>query len=141
MVEARQIERSDSLDLNIRNLQMEDIARMLGNANLQIQQAMKNAKIQEGISLGLLDDADLEMEDDKIEQKMEQEMQRLLDGGIPFCRKQKQCSHSCAGVKGETKCLPCLEPECMTAEDNILPQNDELCTICYTSELKEEPSV
>ena len=102
---------------------------------------MKNAKIQGGISLGLLDDADLELEDEKIEQKMELEMQRLLDGGIPFCRKAKACSHSCAGVKDETKCLPCLEPECMAAEDNILPQNDELCTICYTSELKEEPSV
>ena len=41
----------------------------------------------------------------------------------------------------EGQCLPCLEPECLAAEESKLPTSDELCTICYTSELREEPSV
>ena len=55
-----------------------------------------------------------------------------------FCRKVKSCNHQCTGVKGEKTCLPCLEPECITGR---LPPKTELCSICYTSELSEEPCV
>ena len=68
------------------------------------------------------------------------ELERLLAGGLPFCRKEKGCGHRCAGVKGETECLPCLQPECVV-ENSQLPPGDDFCTICYTSELQEEPSV
>ena len=36
--------------------------------------------------------------------------------------------------------MPCLEPECHPAESR-LPPADELCAICFTSELKEEACV
>ena len=59
---------------------------------------------------------------------------------IFFCRKIKNCKHACTGVKGETTCLPCLEPECIPVNSR-LPAKSELCSICYTSELSEEPCV
>ena len=30
-----------------------------------------------------------------------------------FCEKPLECSHACKGVKGESRCLPCLRPECI----------------------------
>ena len=73
----------------------------------------------------------------------ETELQRLMDGGLPFCNKLKECGHKCAGVKDEDECLPCLEPECVdpAASAFDFPSPDELCNICYTCELREEPSV
>jgi len=35
--------------------------------------------------------------------------------------------------------LPCLEPECVSGTN--LPFSEELCNICYTCELREEPCV
>ena len=32
---------------------------------------------------------------------------------IYFCRKVKACGHQCCGAKGETTCMPCIEPECI----------------------------
>ena len=52
----------------------------------------------------------------------------------------KCCGHKCKGTRGETACLPCLEPECREAESR-LPDKEEMCTICYTSSLEDEPSV
>ena len=32
---------------------------------------------------------------------------------VPVCQKiQKKCGHACYGVKGEKRCLPCIEPSC-----------------------------
>ena len=53
-----------------------------------------------------------------------------------FCNKVKKCGHQCKGVHEEKKCLPCLHPDCVTGN---LPDETELCGICYTSELGEEP--
>ena len=75
------------------------------------------------------------------------EMDRLLAGGLPFCNKPKECGHKCAGVKHEEKCLPCLKPECATRGDSSsaekinLPSHNEVCNICFTGELREEPSI
>ena len=33
------------------------------------------------------------------------------------CLKKKECGHKCQGVKDETTCLPCLEPECIAARE------------------------
>lgn len=77
----------------------------------------------------------------------ETELERLLAGGLPFCNKPKDCGCKCAGVKDEEECLPCLKPQCVNGGDGAaasasnLPTHDELCSICYTCELREEPSV
>ena len=47
------------------------------------------------------------------------------------------CGHKCYGAKGEQSCIPCLEPGCAEAAGD----KDELCAICYTSELGSEEVV
>ena len=100
-----------------------------------------------------------------------------VDSEIPFqfCGKALPCGHACRGVKDETKCIPCLKPECIergleisemvmkVINTEMAPENsvftdalctsfkrnfnnlngagNELCGICYTSELGEEPCV
>ena len=64
----------------------------------------------------------------------------------PFlkCNKQLECGHACNGVIGESECcLPCLETECNQTIDVITTSSDEtdLCGICFTSELGEEPCI
>ena len=52
-----------------------------------------------------------------------------------FCGKVKEdCGHSCKGVANERRCLPCIDPVCTDGVNET-----ELCGICYTSELGEEP--
>ena len=59
---------------------------------------------------------------------------------LAFCDKSKKCGHSCKGVSGERKCLPCLSADCVKEAGLFDGTNeDELCTICYTSELGTEP--
>lgn len=57
-----------------------------------------------------------------------------------FCDKiHKKCGHSCKGVANERQCLPCLNAACAEAKGYFEGTNeDELCTICYTSELGAE---
>ena len=71
----------------------------------------------------------------------------LIDTGVEeepepayhFCSKQLKCGHACKGVKDERKCMPCLHTDCAEAGGHIGGTNeDELCTICYTSELGAE---
>ena len=54
--------------------------------------------------------------------------------------KKLPCGHKCLGVRGEGNNLPCLEPECKPA-GSTLPDSNDLCTICFTSELKDEACV
>ncbi len=63
----------------------------------------------------------------------ETELERLLAGGLPFCRKIKDCGCKCLGVKDEEQCLPCLKEDCK--ESPNLPSVEDLCSICYTCEL------
>ena len=71
----------------------------------------------------------------------------VIDTGAPeeeepafhFCKKTHKCGHACRGVLGERKCLPCLNTAC--AEKSGLFEGineDELCGICYTTELGSE---
>ena len=55
----------------------------------------------------------------------------------------EQCQHKCGGVAGDKTCLPCLEPECVAMQETVppLPTKDDLCNICYTSELGSDPCV
>ena len=58
---------------------------------------------------------------------------------ITPCKKVKEgCKHSCCGVAHETRCLPCLDPECIE-EGKV--SKDDLCNICFTSELSTDPAV
>lgn len=77
------------------------------------------------------------------------------------CEKMCWCGHACKGVDGETDCLQCLKPECRerltqvalecVQDDNdrlyaeslnlINAGEDELCGICFTSELGSDPCV
>ena len=52
------------------------------------------------------------IDQEKEEEVDETELQRLLDGGLPFCNKMKDCGHKCEGVKDEDECLPCLRLGC-----------------------------
>ena len=56
-----------------------------------------------------------------------------------FCDKTHKCGHACKGVSKERHCLPCLNTECAERVGHFEGTNeDELCTICYTTELGSE---
>lgn len=60
------------------------------------------------------------------------------------CDKMLPCGHPCCGFSGETKCLPCLQPECiekMSKEDAPLSNIDDFCSICFTEGLGQQPCV
>ena len=58
---------------------------------------------------------------------------------IPMCKKTHKCGHACKGVANERKCLPCLHEDCAQKAGLFEGINeDELCGICYTSELGAE---
>ena len=59
---------------------------------------------------------------------------------IERCDKVKKCGHRCNGVEKEARCLPCLDPECADPA-KVRNTSDELCAICYTSELGEQSCV
>ena len=99
-------------------VKMEDMVKLLNDpkfletAELEIETAMKNAKIELS-QLGFdLDkermDRMAEVGEEVNDEVDESELERLLAGGLPFCRKDKECGHKCAGVKNEEQCLPCL---------------------------------
>ena len=57
------------------------------------------------------------------------------------CKKHLQCGHKCFGVKSETKCPPCIDPDCSQFV-NIFDQNkDTYCNICFTEGLGSSPVV
>ena len=53
------------------------------------------------------------------------------------CEKTLPCSHFCGGIRGESKCLPCLHDDCLENARNedkdmiITQKGDEWCPICY----------
>ena len=60
----------------------------------------------------------------------------------------KPCGHPCGGLNGETKCLPCLEPECIELHNKEgkvkIPDNhcsDDFCNICWTESIGAQASV
>lgn len=60
---------------------------------------------------------------------------------IKRCRRlHHRCRHRCNGVAGEVVCLPCLDPSCIPP-DSSLPRNNEVCSICYTCNLEDQPCV
>jgi len=65
------------------------------------------------------------------------------------CDKVHACDHPCKGFAKETKCLPCLNEECVAKhnEENPLAKvldgftDEDYCSICYTAGLGQEPCV
>ena len=53
------------------------------------------------------------------------------------CDKKLLCGHTCCGVSHSDACLPCMELCCSASKIN----KNELCAICYTSELGDEPCI
>ena len=91
--------------------------KYLDSAEAEIEKMLLNAKV-DLTQLGF--DLDKEQMDknaanphlEEVEVD-ETELDRLLAGGLPFCRKVKECGHKCVGVQNEEECLPCLHPECV----------------------------
>ncbi len=55
-----------------------------------------------------------------------------------LCTKTLDCGHACNGVRDEDPCLPCLKG---CAKGTIFMDSDDLCPICFTSSLSEEPCI
>mmetsp|Transcript_14822 Transcript_14822/g.22973 ORF Transcript_14822/g.22973 Transcript_14822/m.22973 type:complete len:255 (+) Transcript_14822:1109-1873(+) len=58
------------------------------------------------------------------------------------CDKMLKCGHPCPGSSGETRCMPCLEADCIAKMDpKVAPKEckDDYCNICYCSGLGQEP--
>ena len=64
--------------------------------------------------------------------------QAELEASIPVCFKPLDCGHNCNGVADEKNCLPCLESGCASKHYKGDVDADQLCGICYTSELGAE---
>ena len=98
------------LDEEMANLKrMMNDPRYLDSAEAEIEKMLMNAKIAL-TDLGLdLDKQRMEnpVEEEKFEED-DTELERLLAGGLPFCREEKECGHRCEGVLDEERCLPCL---------------------------------
>lgn len=59
-------------------------------------------------------------------------------------RRHRGCGHWCGGIRGEERCLPCLQPECVRrAPPGVpkLPEAEEWCAICWTEPLGAAPAV
>ncbi len=54
-----------------------------------------------------------------------------------------ECGHPCGGFAKEKKCLPCLDPDCVSKNEQLtLGANaDSYCAICFIAGLGELPSV
>ena len=59
------------------------------------------------------------------------------------CDKMLPCGHTCYGFRGESKCLPCLNEECVNKNSEAThgAKGDDYCPICYTSGLGDAPSI
>ena len=56
------------------------------------------------------------------------------------CDKTLSCGHICCGVKGEEKCLPCLNG-CSSGDPKLKQDADDMCMICYTEGLSCAPCI
>ena len=78
-----------------------------------------------------------------------------------FCGKLNACGHTCLGVRGETECIPCMDPGCKEPAEVIQPQDmidmpepelskkrslingtqTDMCGICHINELGSKACV
>lgn len=57
------------------------------------------------------------------------------------CPKKLKCGHHCFGVKGESKCPPCLYKDCPEYVNIFDQEADSYCNICYTEGFVNSPIV
>ena len=61
------------------------------------------------------------------------------------CDKILKCGHPCYGVKGEKKCLPCLNEKCETNVEIRKQLKDQkgsdYCNICFVEGLENAPTI
>ena len=88
-------------------------------------------------------DIEIEISEVMGDEEIKEEVKEPESPQILPCQKMHRCGHQCDGVAGETVCPPCLEDDCSihSGAAHQLPLRDNLCSICYTSELQEEPFV
>lgn len=69
--------------------------------------------------------------------------QECVDNMNKACDKILPCGHSCYGFRGETKCLPCLNEDCVKKNPQLTleAKDDDYCPICYTSGIGDAPSI
>eukprot|EP00899_Mesostigma_viride_P018033 jgi/Mesvir1/26230/Mv02406-RA.1 len=64
------------------------------------------------------------------------------DSAKAACTRLLSCGHRCGGVRGEGRCLPCLEEGCRDRDPGgALPSADDSCPICYTDALRSQPAI
>ncbi|KRX06473.1 hypothetical protein PPERSA_05086 [Pseudocohnilembus persalinus] len=56
------------------------------------------------------------------------------------CKKKLDCGHECYGIKGEIKCLQCLDDECAKKNKDEQTGND-YCNICFVEGLSAAPTI
>lgn len=66
--------------------------------------------------------------------------QEMINGSCPL---QLECGHICHGFRGEEKCLPCIDPECVEKNPDITLSEsaDDFCSICFISGLGDKPTI
>ena len=59
------------------------------------------------------------------------------------CDKMLPCGHVCCGFKGEGRCLPCLDPDCVKKNERLTmgKTGDDYCSICYSEGYNQGPCV
>lgn len=57
-----------------------------------------------------------------------------LERSDVVCDKTLPCGHACCGVKGEEKCLPCLNG-CAGDDSKLKQDAEDMCMMCYTEGL------
>ena len=99
---------------------------------------------------------------------MEQPQRQVIPGlsndrrQYEFCGKINECcGQPCRGVKGETECIPCMDPGCQPEPEIIQPQDmidmpepslqkkrslinglqSDFCGLCHIHELGAKPSI
>ena len=114
-----------------------------GNGQMREPVLLEKLKIEEGRlkDSPKISDADTR-EDSQIEEndKSIKDEDEAEEADKHKCNKQLACGHKCHGVVDENSCMPCIDAECQEMY-GAKQSGDELCAICYTSELQEEACV
>ena len=109
----------------------------------EIEEVMGAQEYDEEIKEEEVKDIEVAISEVMGEEETKEEVKEPESPQILPCQKRHRCGHVCDGVAGEQVCPPCLEDECSihSGAAHQLPLRDNLCSICYTSELCEEPIV
>ena len=140
----------DKLNLRNNDMEQDQSDKTSSSSHMQQDEESKDieTEIEEVMGAQEYDEENKEEEEKDIEvaisEVLGEEIKEPESPQILPCQKRHaRCGHMCDGVAGEHVCPPCLEDECsiQAGAAHQLPLRDSLCSICYTSELCEEPIV